>query len=379
MRQIFTASDTIVTKIRSYFVEQAAGRSRDAGSAAVPPPEHMARMLSAAFWSSLEREEGWPTRVSLAYFAAPLTGVGFSFVRPLPLSVRSLARVAPAVERPGVHLVVAPDDAGHLRVWGAALHLPPRCFVVEVTRPGELIVKHPRSGPFSKFVNVAVIAGEDVKLVADSQSRRLECRTLLATLLEEALASPGVGRNGPAGVLVDLALSMRTHGRGGTLLVVPAGHERWRDSIRSPLPYAALEPFSELRVHADALAAGANGRRRARYARAVEAVAGLTAVDGATVMTEALDVVAFGAKIIRREGASLVESVLRSEPVEGNVPTVEHPSTLGGTRHLSAAQFVFDQRDALAFVSSQDGRFTVFAWSTCDACVHARRIDVLVL
>jgi DNA integrity scanning protein DisA with diadenylate cyclase activity len=57
------------------------------------------------------------------------------------------------------------------------------------------------------------------------------------------------------------------------------------------------------------------------------------------------------------------------------VPATE----LGGTRHLSAAQFVHDQRDALAFVASQDGRFTVFAWSPTKQRVHGHRIEVLLL
>jgi DNA integrity scanning protein DisA with diadenylate cyclase activity len=58
---------------------------------------------------------------------------------------------------------------------------------------------------------------------------------------------------------------------------------------------------------------------------------------------------------------------------------VAEPAELGGTRHLSAAQFVNDQRDAIALVASQDGRFTVFAWSPCEDMVHAHRIDVLLL
>ena len=44
---------------------------------------------------------------------------------------------------------------------------------------------------------------------------------------------------------------------------------------------------------------------------------------------------------------------------------------LGGTRHISAAQFAQDQHDAVALVASQDGRFTVFAWSSRDGLVHA--------
>ncbi len=66
-------------------------------------------------------------------------------------------------------------------------------------------------------------------------------------------------------------------------------------------------------------------------------------------------------------------------PIEGFVPSVVPPSSLGGTRHLSAAQFVHDQRDAVALVASQDGRFTVFAWSPCEDMVHAHRVEALLL
>jgi len=54
-------------------------------------------------------------------------------------------------------------------------------------------------------------------------------------------------------------------------------------------------------------------------------------------------------------------------------------SRLGGTRHLSAAQFIHDQHDAVALVASQDGRFTVFAWSPCEDSVHAHRVETLLL
>jgi len=30
-------------------------------------------------------------------------------------------------------------------------------------------------------------------------------------------------------------------------------------------------------------------------------------------------------------------------------------------------------------VASQDGRFTVFEWSTCESMVHAHRIEALLL
>ena len=113
--------------------------------------------------------------------------------------------------------------------------------------------------------------------------------------------------------------------------------------------------------------------------RSVDTVAGLTAVDGATIITDDYEVLAFGAKIRRPPGSLPVENWVVTEPIMGNQPTVVQPTEHGGTRHLSAAQFVYDQRDALALVASQDGRFTIFAWSPCEDMVHAHRVDVLLM
>ena len=85
------------------------------------------------------------------------------------------------------------------------------------------------------------------------------------------------------------------------------------------------------------------------------------------------------AKIGRPEGSSPVEQMLMTEPVVGGGAAVVHPALNGGTRHLSAAQFVHDQHDAMALVASQDGRFTIFAWSPCENMVQAHRIETLLL
>jgi hypothetical protein len=113
--------------------------------------------------------------------------------------------------------------------------------------------------------------------------------------------------------------------------------------------------------------------------RLVETIAGLTAVDGATIMSDRFVLLAFGAKIGRREGHGAVERVVVTEPVDDDVPSLLMPTQLGGTRHLSAAQFVHDQHDAIALVASQDGRFTVFAWSAARSMVRAHRIEALLL
>jgi hypothetical protein len=89
--------------------------------------------------------------------------------------------------------------------------------------------------------------------------------------------------------------------------------------------------------------------------RAVDGIADLTAVDGATLITADYQLLAFGAKIVRRNGFPQVAQVIVTEPIEGETRVLAEPAQLGGTRHLSAARFVHDQHDAIALVASQDG------------------------
>jgi hypothetical protein len=97
------------------------------------------------------------------------------------------------------------------------------------------------------------------------------------------------------------------------------------------------------------------------------------------VINDRYELLAFGVKIRRPEGSAPVERMVITEPIIGDQAEVIPPVQNGGTRHLSAAQFVNDQRDALALVASQDGRFTIFAWSPCEDMVHAHQVDVLLL
>jgi DNA integrity scanning protein DisA with diadenylate cyclase activity len=185
---------------------------------------------------------------------------------------------------------------------------------------------------------------------------------------------------GQVDVLVLLAASMRAHRRGGTLLVVPASSRTWRESIVTPVLYGVHPPFTEIEdLVRRELVDGDHHDWREDLRRAVEAIAGLTAVDGATVISDRYALMAFGAKIARRRDGTPVERVIVTEPVEGAVAAFVTPVQLGGTRHLSAAQFVHDQRDAIAMVASQDGRFTIFKWAPSEGLVHAHRVEALLI
>jgi hypothetical protein len=369
----------VAERVRTHFVrhlEQAPAEPSDVLCISAPPDlDELEALIDTAFWTSLRREEGYVPIISLALVAPEATPAPLRFAEPLPLEPATLAKVAPAVERPGIHLGVAPID-GALRVWGATRHLPSFCLVLEVAAPGVLVIKQHRGGEQTKFANIAVLEADQVKIVDEDASSLPDCPSLLSSLL--GFDTPASWTDS-VNVLVQLSVSMRAHKRGGLLLVVPSGSDRWRESIIVPIKYELRPPFSVL-AHLMLQKMGDRDRLwQDALGRGVEFIAGLTAVDGATIVTDHHDLLAFGAKITRRRGSPPVEATAVTEPIEGGSAAIVHPSSLGGTRHLSAAQFVHDQRDAVALVASQDGRFTVFAWSPCEDMVHAHRVETLLL
>ncbi len=329
--------------------------------------------MDAAFWASLQREEGYTPEISLAFLPPARALQPLLLKSPLPLGPRALARLSPAVERPGIHLGVW-RDGSELVVWGTTRAIPSFCFVVEVIGPGLLVVKHRIREDSAKFRNVAVFEGDQVKVLSRDTAYGSDPPDLLRSLI--ASQSSGV-TDDPDDVLLRLAVSMRAHKRGGTLLVVPEGTRAWRESIVHPITYAVEPPFTELAGLVQEKAQ--DGKWHGAISRVVEAVAGLTAVDGATLITDGYELLAFGVKIFRPDGRPRVEQVVVTEPVEGGAAVVMAPVQLGGTRHISAAQFAQDQQDGVALVASQDGHFTIFVWSPREGMVHAHRVESLLL
>src|ERR1051325_3196286 len=195
MRHIYREDTAIIKKLHAYFVRQRetylSGGDSGRAIAECPSTDHLAEIVNGAFWASLHKEEGHVTTLSLAYVSAEHAKNPFEFVEPLSLDPKVLAKIAPAVERPGIHLGVWPDELGTLRVWGTTRTLPLLSFVLEVAGPGVLVVKHRRKGRDTKFVNVAVLAGDDTKFVSDAGGASLDCKSMLVSLL----GGPG-GANG---------------------------------------------------------------------------------------------------------------------------------------------------------------------------------------
>lgn len=374
----YQAARAVAATVEAHFAQHLAEAKRrgERDLAHAPDARSIETIIDATFWASFRPEEGRFPKISLSFLPPEQAGQPLMLEHRLPVTPAILTKLAPAVERPGIHLGVW-RDADELYIWGATRVIPSLGFVVEDIEPGLLVIKHRRIDGFGKFANVAVLKGEQVKVVDEKGASLPNCPDLIESL--RSFTAPATWDDS-VNVLVQLAASMRAHGHGGTLLVVPATTENWRDSIVHPIIYSVVPPFSRLaELISKGPGEGTETEWQASTRNAVETIAGLTAVDGATVITNQYQVLAFGVKIRRSTGSQIVEQMTLTEAIVGDQPIVVPPVQHGGTRHLSAAQFIYDQRDALALVASQDGRFTVFAWSPCEQMVHAHRVDVLLL
>lgn len=374
----YTAARSVAETVEKHFLYHHSEVSASYKAELAPKPSAaiIEAIIDTTFWSSLRKEEGRSPKISIAFLPPELAGHPLIFEQRIALTSKILTKLAPAVERSGIHLGVW-YDGNELFVWGTTRVIPGLCFVLEVVEPGMLVIKHRRVEGFGKFVNVAVLKGDEIKIIDEGSVRLADCPKLVNSMI--GFSSPSLW-NDSLNVLVQMAVSVSSHGRGGILLVVPSENEDWRESIIHPISHAITPAFSELALlNEQKVSELGHSAWQDKLSSAINNIAGLTAVDGATIINDRYEVLAFGAKIGRAKGSAQVEEILQTEPVVGNIPSVVHPVQNGGTRHLSAAQFIHDQHKAIALVASQDGRFTIFSWAPCEGKVQAHRVDALLL
>jgi hypothetical protein len=369
----YPAARTVAQRLEAH-VAASTTAFKNRGDAPKPDAATIEEIITVAFWASLRREEGHAPKISIAFLPPERSVRPLKFDPRVRLEADLLARIAPAVEKPGIHIGVWSYD-NELHVWGITRTVPTWCFVLEVVGPGLLVVKYRRDELSTKFANIAVLEGADVKFIEQQPALISEAPPPLGSLL--AFYS-SAGWNESDNLLIRVAIAMRAHGRGGSLLVVPRNTNLWLNSIVQPLTYSVIPPFPDIGTFLERKEQGLEASPITLQS-AVDALAGLTAIDGATVISDHFEPLAFGAKIITGDGIHRVDQILLTEPIEGVRDTKVDPAHLGGTRHLSAAQFAHDQRNAIALVASQDGRFTVFAWAPMHGMVHAHRLEALLI
>ncbi|HUH18279.1 putative sensor domain DACNV-containing protein [Albibacterium sp.] len=362
----------VSSEIKEYFIRQQ--ESNQQKDFLVPETYVIEAIIDTAFWASLRHEEGYTPKISIAYLP-PQTGQNNLILKHHQrLTPHHLVKLSPAVIEPGIHLGVWHDDE-NLCIWGTTHNVPASCLVLEVIEAGLLVIKQKHEAVGRKFINLAVLKGNQIKMIDERQWGLSKCPDILSSLLGIPIPT-FAGKS--VNILVELALAMRRHGRGALMLITPSNTSSWLKSIVQPISYR-LNPAYDLLPESMDEEPDLYEEYEAQLHRAINSIGGFSAVDGATIITRDHKLLAFGAKVARSDVGLPVAQILLSEPIKNGKPELLDSTKIGGTRHLAAAQFVHDQRDAMAMVASQDGLFTVFIWSDELNMVHAHRIDSLLL
>ncbi|UOG73437.1 DNA integrity scanning protein DisA nucleotide-binding domain protein [Hymenobacter tibetensis] len=364
----------------------------------LPTAAVLTAFLSTLYQASMLAEEGRPvvchlvlaTPAELEAQAVTLTDFHLlRFAEPRAYSEQELRRLSPAVQQASSLLAVAPTADGNLHLWGMLFSehewdqfvdqprqstaVPPRALLVQVNGPGNLVfydgahrvltlqrgridghgfLSFPLTWIEGRIVISQQLAGQDL-----SPEKRELFRHLILLLQRRILTRVRASGHGALIVMVPADRIAPLTAPGGVLCpkypVLPGGGTSSRFAALAQAVIRRLAALGEVswahyqRTHDDELLVLA-----AEIEHLADYLAGLTAVDGALVLTQFMDLVGFGVEIQATQVS--LEQVYRALDLEAQARqplAVDH----GGTRHRAAYRLCLAAPDCLAIVVSQDG------------------------
>jgi hypothetical protein len=371
---------------------------------AAPPPDPavLTELISALYQASLLFEEGhavechvvWATLAQLEAQPAKLLDFHLMrFAEPRAWNEQELRRLSPAVQYPSSLLAVEQAPSGQLQIWGMLFsehkwdqvldspgqepQLPPQALLIQVSRPGNLVfyygarrlltlqrgridghgfVQFPMAWGAGRFIENHLLAG---RLLGDAPLAPAHDELMLQLVLymqRRALTRMRAMGHGGLVVLVPTARVAALTTPGGVLRpkyrLLPAGAGPRYSAVIQALVQRLLE-LGE--ASWDFLQNSHDERLRnltAQIDHFADCIAGMTAVDGALVLTQQIDIVGFGVEIQATQVP--LNAVYQALDVEGSALQAV-PADHGGTRHRAAYRLCLAAPDCLAIVVSQDG------------------------
>ncbi len=376
--------DRIIQKIIETWSIDQAHPLRERIRIPLPSFDQIKRVIEIAYLASLEREEDRPVRFALVVVDPSIGNKTSAMKRPpdyllhletpLPMTVDSIVKLAPALD-PGISaMAVGPaEDGEDMHIWGiftfsspsssfaeipmwvyGELAYRPDFFTVYANNAGSLLIARHHS-QIGRILNGEFIPATPSPFTVKSLGHyMMMCIRDHSLFKEHGDAYWRIYRDTIELLLTEA--SARGHGS-IFILVEPGGYSSEyivpRFSFRERItPQHLLEEL--LREDLDVPTSIA--ARKAVVDR-VKFLAQLGTVDGAVLLTTELDLICFGATIM-------------APPYPGTIITgpdgfgegggeVLDPTRLG-TRHNSAIAFAGAVKSSLAFVISQDGPARAF-------------------
>jgi hypothetical protein len=355
----------------------------------VPSADALKVIIATVFWASLERDEARPVKPRICY-SSEFDTSDYVFERPIPLTVRDVARLAPVLPDHGA--LGVRSGSGGLEIWGIN-RVTGAAFVADGVAPGVLFLRW--------MYPIVILRGHEVQRLAMS-ARKLN---LLPMVRSRAEKDPARGNRQARNALLSVAREIAALGHGGAILIVPdtqlgVASSAWRSELDlddlSTKAGPIDETFMKLRdLHRRALdeEERLNEERRSSqrwtgrgfdYATSLgnslddvtKGLARLSGIDGAIVLDPDLRVLGFGVKIRSKADGLLSTRVVR--PFVGFAPHDVPLSGVGGTRHQSAIKFVYAVPGAASIVVSQDGPVSVVGRESHDGPVTVMKHAELV-
>jgi hypothetical protein len=337
---------------------------------AFPNKEQLTEFIEIAFWASIRKEEGRELKFAVGYHNPINEHFSYySFEQSLAYNVRNITKLAPAIGSFEKAMLVGHFEKDKMEIWGFSdRSIAP--LVIKVIDPGQLIISFFNNVLLSN-TNLAVISGDQSKLIAYD---KLNYSSFIWETLEpsDKKANYSIFSDLKIKAILEIAKIMRSFGHGGALIIVPDDNG-WLTFVDNSMKFAPKSRFTDATVTLDTLIKSGeqdktinNRIDEEKYLesylnKSLRTIAQMTCVDGATIITRNLEVLGFGVKLIAN---TKPEYLFKLDPLGNDRVNIEEIKIeqLGGTRHQSAAQFVFNQPESIAIVVSQDGFVTSIAW-----------------
>ncbi|MCH9018997.1 MAG: hypothetical protein IIA73_01335 [Proteobacteria bacterium] len=389
-----TPNMTFVSEITARFREDSLSDDQAPGAG------NICSVCNTAFWASMQSEEGRSVQAALALMNPTLSPSRSSEVlrlaNPIELSSHSIAKLSASFPYRRGALAVTFPPRGRPLIWGIVLPKPEHEWLLEILAPGYIVIRN-------AFSIQAAVLPDGSRILFDERSRLEDewCDLLFSYAKHTAIGRliPFHLRFQFYGFLQELSRAMAEHRRGGSVVIVDPNDHDWKDAVDFTFEFNASEeylvrPLLDLRKWRDRWSRNQERKRKVegqkrpelvfypdseperRLNQALRLIGGLTAVDGALVMTTTMHILGYGAKL---KTTAKELSVREWLPFRGYASEPIRMEDISGTRHRSAAQFVFEHPEAIIFVASQDGRFTVFCSDEAGYEVLAHRIELLLL
>ena len=342
----------------------------------IPTCDEITEVLNTVFWTSLLKEEGRSLAPCVFVGEPRLGALQWVLATPRPFSPAELAKLASGTDHEKCYVGLRRTSSGQLEMWGLSAFPNTAGLIVETADPGSLVVRNAlRALALFKPNRPPVLLSE-----GGSFSSKVISQYFLCQKFPSKMTAVSVG------LLRVILKSMVRRRLGGTLLIVDTSDPTWRDCVTHgyefssrPMPSELLAELSLATEHYVAPAdedgidiaeqlewnlVGVEKKYKERSLSAIDktlsVVSRISSIDGATILSQDLELLEAGAKISVESTEASSLSYFEVEGPDNNPTRQKKVSSLGGTRHQSAVRFVASYQRGAAFVVSQDGRVSLF-------------------